>query len=243
MDRLKWETERRLRARRFSATSVDFADSPLLECDAWSVGEFVRRKLLPLVGPHPFPPNELMLMVAAFVWTKPALLIEWGTNLGISARVFHETKQWQKLDTELHSIDIPPDHTHVEQPGTRRGLLVRNKGVHLHLGDGADTARSILADNGSPTTLVLVDGDHSKESVLRDITITLEEAPDARLLVHDTFFQPGSGYNHGPYEAVSEALRGIARGHVAISEALGRPGMTFLYPSPAIEEEEPSGAL
>ena len=61
-----------------------------LECDTWELGQFVYRKLIQIVGAKPFPPHELMLMAAAMVWLRPKIVVEWGTNIGVSARVFHE---------------------------------------------------------------------------------------------------------------------------------------------------------
>jgi len=57
-----------------------------LECDTADLGQFVCRRLVPLLGTNPFPPNELMLMCAAMLWLRPALVVEWGTNIGKSAR-------------------------------------------------------------------------------------------------------------------------------------------------------------
>ncbi|MDQ3112117.1 MAG: hypothetical protein M3R17_19715, partial [Bacteroidota bacterium] len=60
------------------------------EVNNWVVSEFVIDKLVPAVGMHPFPINELMLMTASVCRFKPELIFEWGTNIGKSARVFYE---------------------------------------------------------------------------------------------------------------------------------------------------------
>lgn len=230
LPRLRWEASRRLRQ---GWRPVDYptrSSTLRFEVNAWEIGLFVSTRLVPRVGVHPFPPNELMLMVGALLWTEPDVVIEWGTNIGISARVFHETKQRFGLGPPIHSIDLPADQGHAEHPGKRRGLLVRRKDVHLHLGDGAETACRILTAEAYQCPLVFIDGDHRKDSVMRDITTVLETAPRAHVLIHDTFFQPGSSYNHGPHEAVSEVRTGIASGFETVFQEVGRPGMTFLYP-------------
>src|ERR1035437_3663541 len=105
-----------------------------LECDTASLGQFVCRKLVPLLGTNPFPPTELMLMCAAMLWLRPTLVVEWGTNIGASARVWHETNVRYGLGADVHSIDLPDSISHPEHPGPRRGLLVRGLPVHLQIG-------------------------------------------------------------------------------------------------------------
>ncbi len=84
-------------------------------------------------------------------------------------------------------------------------------------------------NKGIRDPLVFIDGDHDKNSVIRDIKEILEVAPFAAMLIHDTFYQPGSNYNHGPYEAVNEILDKL-KGYDIIQVRLGRPGMTLIYP-------------
>ena len=65
------------------------------EVDNWVISEFIVKKILPFVGFHPFPLNELHLMVAATCRFRPSHIFEWGTHTGKSARVFYETtRHW-----------------------------------------------------------------------------------------------------------------------------------------------------
>ncbi len=110
-------------------------------------------------------------------------------------------------------------------------MFVRGLPVFLHQGDGSTVAAALLRENKSRASLVFIDGDHSRESVLRDARTILNAAPAANLLFHDTFYQPASWYNHGPYEAVQEVIASLEKPPQVVEVALGRPGMTLVLPS------------
>lgn len=204
------------------------------EVDNWVLSRFVLQTLVPAVGFHPFPLNELMLMSGAVCRFKPAFIFEWGTHRGVSARVFRETITSFNIPCAIHSIDLPDDVEHGEHPKDMRGELVRGmKEVTLHQGDGVTTAAELcnrLAANGQ-RVLFYVDGDHSHASVTRELTAILDARPDAIALLHDTFYQSaGSNYNIGPYQAINEVLAGRTNKYKTLSTATGLPGMTLLYP-------------
>ena len=76
----------------------------------------------------------------------------------------------------------------------------------------------------------MVDGDHSYESVYRELSTIVNEIPDANVLLHDTFFQSSeSGYNIGPWRAIEEIASTNARQFRRIDSGIGLPGMTLLY--------------
>ncbi|HBG06021.1 MAG: hypothetical protein A2075_15660 [Geobacteraceae bacterium GWC2_58_44] len=206
--------------------------SAFLEVDNWILSRFVTERLLPVVGFHPFPLNELMLMTAAVCRIKPTHILEWGTNIGVSARIFHETCAAFNIAAEIHSIDLPDHESHVEHPGQERGRLVRGIArVRLHQGDGLEVALSILAaDPAACRPLFFLDGDHSYDSVYRELASIVTRVPSASVLVHDTFQQSvDSGYNTGPYRAVQDVLRSTGTGLQVVSQDLGLPGMMLLW--------------
>lgn len=204
------------------------------EVNNWVLSEFVLKRLVPVVGTHPYPLNELMLMAGAVCRFRPTHIFEWGTNVGSSARVFYETGRQFHLPVEIHSIDLPPEIDHVEQPGSSRGRLVRNKpGVSLHLGDGLETSLSICrAIPAGGRALFFVDGDHSYESVRRELSAILTEVVNPVVLLHDTFYQSSdSNYNTGPFQAVQDVLKNppSIREYKTIVTNTGLPGMTLIY--------------
>ena len=205
------------------------------EVNNWLVSEFVLNTLVPIVGVHPFPLNELVLMVAAVCRLKPDRIYEWGTHLGKSARVFYETARHFGLDVEIHSVDLPDHVIHQEHPGHQRGMLVKGlQDVHLHQGDGLSVCLDIQAKAATPKhTLIFIDGDHSYASVRRELAGIMTGIPEAHILLHDTFFQSSeSGYNVGPYRAISEAITEIDVRYRLLSTQTGLPGMTLLYQLP-----------
>lgn len=204
------------------------------EVNNWALSDFVLKKLVPVVGVHPYPLNELMLMAGAVCRFRPTHVFEWGTNVGSSARIFYETARYFKIPLEIHSIDLPGEVCHVEHPGRRRGKLVRGKpGVSLHLGDGIETSLGIyrtLPANSS--VLFFVDGDHSYDSVKRELEAIVSVVAAPKVLLHDTFFQSAdSGYNVGPHRAVQEVLAAQmeSRRLRTMETKTGLPGMTLVY--------------
>jgi cephalosporin hydroxylase len=169
-----------------------------------------------------------MLMSAAVLHVRPDVVIEWGTNIGISARIFFEVSRAYGLDVDIHSIDLPLTVAHIEHPHRRRGCLVGHLPVTLHEGDGPVVAKPLLAQAKRP--LVFIDGDHDYKSVLRDGRAVIQSAPAAAILFHDTFFRPGANYNHGPHEAVRTIIQELEGRYQVLEAALGLPGMTALFP-------------
>lgn len=204
----------------------------LLEVDNWIISEFITNNLVKVVGWHPFPLTELQLIVATVCYFKPKAIFEWGTHIGKSARIFYEIKSAFNLQTLIHSIDLPDDAEHVEHPGNTRGMMVQGlEDVVLHQGDGVTESIKIARSNklSGKEILFFVDGDHSYESVKRELTEINAAFPDATILLHDTFFQDSkSGYNVGPHRAIEEFCN-QHKSYISISMETGLPGMTLLY--------------
>ncbi len=207
-------------------TSTEF------EVNNWEVSDFVVKKLVPVVSFHPFPLNELMLMTSAVCYFKPEMIFEWGTNIGKSARIFYEIKQAFNIQTEIHSIDLPNEVYHNEHPKNDRGIMVKGiNEVNLHQGDGLEKSFEII-DQKKPKGKILffVDGDHSYASVKKELETILEKAPEAVVLLHDTFYQSdNSNYNIGPFKALQEVTSIISNNFTNISVGLGLPGMSLIY--------------
>ncbi|MCU0435796.1 MAG: class I SAM-dependent methyltransferase [Bacteroidia bacterium] len=202
------------------------------EVNNWITSEFIVQKLVPVVGVHPFPLDELSLMTATVCRFRPELIFEWGTNIGKSARIFLEIVNAFEIPSHIHSIDLPDEVFHNEHPKNDRGKLVRGmKGVTLHQADGVTRALEIIAQQKPAGKLLfLVDGDHSYESVYKELAAILDAQPDAVVLLHDTFYQvPGSNYNTGPHDAIKAVLSARGNAYRTISTQLGLPGMTLVY--------------
>jgi len=205
-------------------TSTEF------EVNNWIVSEFVLNRLVPVAGIHPFPLDELMLMTSAVCRFKPELIFEWGTNIGKSARIFYEITNMFKIDCEIHSIDLPDDVFHNEHPQKNRGKMVKGiDSVKLHQADGLTRSLEIFNEKKPKgNVLFFVDGDHSYESVKKELEGILKNIPGAKILLHDTFYQSeDSGYNVGPIRAINETV--TKENYKILSTHNGLPGMTLLY--------------
>ena len=78
------------------------------EVNSWKLSGLVVEKLVPVVGVHPFPLDELLLMTGATARFQPKVIFEWGTHIGQAARIFYEVTKALNLDTVIHSIDFLP---------------------------------------------------------------------------------------------------------------------------------------
>jgi len=202
----------------------------LPEANKWILSEYILGKLIGIVGVHPYPLDELLLMCSTLAYFKPDMVIEWGTHYGKSARIFYEATTYLNLKTVIHTIDLPPTAEHCENihNDSQRGLFIRNLPVIRHLGDGLTVARKIIAEVNPKLVLFFVDGDHSFASIRDELNGIKCMAPRAVVLVHDTFLQGSeSGYNCGPYSAIKE----FTAQHQLEYQAtiLGLPGMCLTY--------------
>ena len=201
------------------------------EVDNWVLSDFIVMKLIPVVGTHPYPIAELNLMVAAVCRLKPQQIFEWGTNIGKSARIFYETGKRFGIPLEIHSIDLPDDLDHQEHPRSSRGRMVKGySGVSLYQADGLAKSIELYQRRPQDRTLVFIDGDHGYESVRRELAGIVEAMPNAAILLHDTYYQSEqSGYNIGPYKAITDVLALMPGRYQVMSTTTGLPGMTLLY--------------
>lgn len=201
------------------------------EVDNWIVSDFIVERLVPVVGTHPFPLTELTLMSDSVVRFRPKAIFEWGTHIGKSARIFYETAKAFNINCQIHSFDLPDDIEHVEHPREQRGELVRGLPVKLYQEDGVTGALRISKKDkiADEKIMFFLDGDHSYESVKRELAEVVKNHPMAKILVHDTFYQsPKSKYNIGPWKAVDEFVK-KNNSYKRLSTSTGLPGMTLLY--------------
>jgi hypothetical protein len=218
------------RSRAFS-DPVRNPDCAEFEVDLFELSRFVAERCLPTIGIHPYPLNEQLLAASAACRLRPGIVFDWGTNRGSSARLMWECGKAFHLGYEVHTIDLPPDVTHIEHPGDNFGTLVRGlPGVHLHRGDGVTVSLELWQKAGCPARpLFFVDGDHAYDSVTRELRQIFSASADASALVHDTFFQsPDSGYNVGPACAVQDVVAAHLNRFSVIATTTGLPGLTLV---------------
>lgn len=202
------------------------------EVDNWIISEFVMKELVPIVGIHPYPINELMLMTGALCVLKPTYIFEWGTHLGKSARIFYETAKHFSIPCEIHSVDLPDNVKHKEHPRQNRGIFVRDiPQVRLYQGDGLNISLALHKNIPKKTQpLFFLDGDHKYHSVKRELNGIIKNISNASILIHDTFYQSvRSKYNIGPFRAIRNVLKRMPYKYKIISTNIGLPGITLLY--------------
>ena len=195
---------------------------------------FVAESLLPRAGYWPYPPGELQLMTVTMLWWQPDVIFEWGTNVGNSARVFHWIAEAFEIDTQIHSIDLPPDVSHVENVKKLRGVLVRDfSDVHLHLGDGVNKALELFATLKPKKPLFYVDGDHRAETVMRELNAISSAAPEAPIILDDTHDWQISDSPRGAMLQFLEQHRGV---YEVFENVATLPGMSLLVPKEVLKQ-------
>jgi cephalosporin hydroxylase len=196
--------------------------------------KFVAESLLPRAGYWPYPPGELHLLTVTLLWWQPDMIFEWGTNVGNSARIFHWIAEAFEIDTEIHSIDLPPDVSHVENVKELRGWLVRDfSDVHLHLGDGVNKAIELFAALKPRRPLFYVDGDHRADTVTRELEAICATAPHAPILLDDTH---DWGISDSPRGAMLQFLERHHGDYEIFENVATLPGMSLLAPKKALAE-------
>ena len=219
---------------RFYPDPVISEGGRVLEINNWVISDFVAHKLTRVVGYKPYPLSELELMVAAVCRLHHGVIFEWGTHLGISARVFYETVRAFGLMIKIHTIDLPANVHHPEHPGRDMGRLIKGLPLILrHRGDGLSVAlREIEKMSSAKRFLFFLDGDHQFTSVSRELLGIIKKIPKADILIHDTIdLGPRSGCGNGPHRAVDFILQKYPGRFQKIELVQGRPGMTYLYDS------------
>lgn len=202
------------------------------EVNNWVISDFIVNRLAPVVGFHPFPLNELMLMTATVCYFKPEFIFEWGTNIGKSARVFYEITEAFHIKSHIHTIDLPDDVFHNEHPKQNRGIMVNGlPRVTMHQADGLKRSFELIEKHKpGGRVLFFVDGDHSYDTVKNELQTILNQYPQALVLLHDTFYQSeASKYNIGPNKAIQEVMASRGNAYVQIATNMGLPGMTLIY--------------
>ena len=220
---------RGIRSKRKYDVNTILKEGAVFEVDCWVISEILLDRVIPIIGIHPYPLNEQMLMAAAVAFVQPGTILEWGTHFGKSARLFWEVKEAMGMDCRIYSIDsMDPDHP--EYPGRARGKFLSHTDVEQIVGDGLEVALKRLDDTmGSRPVLIYIDGDHSQGAVKRDLSVWSKLPYGSGLLAHDVFYQNPSNYNIGPWDSFQDFLR--EEGSTISQEQwqlLGLPGMVFV---------------
>jgi hypothetical protein len=153
--------------------------------------------------------EEISFMEEILVNLRPTIVFDWGTNRGSSARIFYEASKIHEYPCEIHTTDLPDEVEHIEHPHKGFGFFVRDlSDVYLHRGDGVQVSLAIYQEKCPERALFFVDGDHSYNTVRRELLAISEIAPDATILCHDV------GYEEGE---VRRAFRDFVKSHPTYS--------------------------
>lgn len=217
---------RYIHSKTYDCAKIISKEGSIFEVDCWVLSEILLDRVIPKIGISPYPLNEQMLMAAAIAFVKPKIIIEWGTHVGISARLFWEVKKALSLNCQIYTIDsMNPNHP--EFPGAKRGIYLHKTDIKQLTGDGVVIASKLLENICNPV-LVYVDGDHSREATKEDFAIWDKLPSKSGILAHDVFFQTPSNYNIGPWLSFQELVQQKSDISQVQWQLLGLPGMVFM---------------
>jgi len=205
------------------------------EAEVVELDRFVLEKILPQTGLL-YPLAEISLMALAVDRVRPSHIFEWGTNIGGSAKIFHQITESLGMDTAIHTWDLPEDVPHGQHPGKNHAKLARGLArIHFHREDGLQGALTQYhlekAKNPGMRALFFVDGDHFYESVVREIVGLVSVQEEFHILAHDTFVQKpdGKGQSKESWLACPTALQISASEYRWLNVGFGNPGMAYLW--------------
>jgi cephalosporin hydroxylase len=206
-----------------------------LEANTAELDRFVLEKILPKTGLL-YPLAEISLMALAADRVRPTHILEWGTNIGGSAKIFHTITEALQLNTAIHTWDLPEDVPHGQHPGKDHGKLARGlPRVHFHRQDGLQGALAKMESERAQfpkiRPLFFVDGDHSYASVIREIAGLVSVQDEFHLLAHDTFVQKpdAKGQSRESWIGCPTALEAFAKDYRWLNVGFGKPGMAYLW--------------
>ncbi len=180
----------------------------------------VRKLGLPAYGD-----DEVLFMASAMSRHRPTHVFEWGTNVGASARLFHEAAGVLGFACEVHTTELPDELAHLDRdhPGHRYGQWIDGLPIVAHRGDGL--AESLHArDRIRPErSLFFLDGCHDYLVVLDELETVSAADPDAVILVHDTAWRESG--------AAVDAFLLANGGRYEREDVASTAGMVALWPS------------
>lgn len=177
---------------------------------------------------EPYSEAELSLFAKAVLETQPDFIFEWGTYLGVSAKIFWEIKSHFNLSAEIHTVDLLPDGSWRADVLEKDNMARYSKdisGITHHFGDGVETSLALCELFGAKNPLFFCDGDHEFTTVKRELEAIYAAYPNAKVLVHDTGATTSDHGNNGPFLAVMETKESKNLNMISVETG---PGLTFL---------------
>jgi cephalosporin hydroxylase len=153
-------------------------------------------------------PFDLWMYQELIASSRPDVIVETGTHRGGSALFFSDVAKLANQPMDVVTVDFNPKLDY--DPAAHRIFPIR--GISTASATFAQVKAHLYGMGGGrrPTTMVVLDSDHSKENVLEELRLYADlVTPGQWLVVEDTNVNghpvlPAHG--DGPYEAVSEFL-------------------------------------
>jgi cephalosporin hydroxylase len=172
-------------------------------------------------------PCDLWSYIDIFQELKPSVIIETGTHHGASAMFYADICNILNINSKVITIDINPKWN--VNPESLNILSIKGKSTDDTVVDEVRTYVERYSNTGN--IVVLLDSDHSKENVLRELSIYSQFVTEGSYVVvedtnvngHPSFPEHGPG----PWEAVDKFLDGKGSAHFEVDRTKERFLLTF----------------
>ena len=172
-------------------------------------------------------PCDIWTYVEIFQEVRPALIIETGTHHGASAMFYADICACLGIDCKVVTIDINPKW-HIDPEEFN---IVSLRGYSTDPKVLARVSAQVEALSECGNVIVLLDSDHSKENITRELEIYSSfVTPGSYLIVEDTNINghPSSpDFGPGPWEAVDSFLDSGAFHEFVVDRSKERFFLTF----------------
>ena len=172
-------------------------------------------------------PCDLWSYIDIFQELKPSVIIETGTHYGASAMFYADICNILNINCKVITIDINPKWS--IDPESLNILSLKGMSTDDSVVDEVRTY--VQRHSNSGNVVVMLDSDHSKENVLRELRIYSQFVTEGSyVIVEDTNVNGHPSFpSHGPgpWEAVDEFISGKGCAYFEVDRTKERFLLTF----------------
>ena len=172
-------------------------------------------------------PCDLWSYIDIFQELKPSVIIETGTHHGASAMFYADICKALNIDCKVITIDINPKWS--IDPKSLNILSIKGMSTNSSVVNEVKAYVERYANSGN--VIVLLDSDHSRENVIRELSIYSQFVTEGSYaIVEDTNVNGHPSFpahGPGPWEAVDDFLDGEGSTYFEVDRSRERFLLTF----------------
>lgn len=149
------------------------------------------------------------VLMSHLAWDRPNMVLETGTNRGLSTIVLAQAIKDARVEGHIHTIEIDPETASM----ARNNIDKAGVGSHvtLHIGDAKSLLPHIL-EGVSSLRIAFLDGSHKHDDVVAEFEMVLNKLEPTGIVIFDNTY-PLTDPSLGEPARVHEALKTIRKRH------------------------------